>query len=104
VTEDTPLAEVERVIVKSDIGELPVVKATDGQRGLTRCIHHHYLGEFTLAVYAGTILGKAGKVLGIITRADVLRQHAYYPGLVQYQNKAFQVELEDRKFITNLIK
>ena len=44
-----------------------------------------------------------GKVKGLITRTDMLRQHQYYDSL-HYNNKAFSDKIADRKSIVELRK
>lgn len=46
-----------------------------------------------------------GKLAGLITRADVLRQHRFYDGL-HYHNRAFATPVDSpiRKFLSNLRK
>jgi len=70
---DDTLEEAEKILLESDIGNLPVV---DGEKR---------------------------RVVGMITRTDLLRQHQYYDGL-HYNNKAFADKIADRKPMIELRK
>jgi predicted transcriptional regulator len=67
------LAEVEAIFLENDIGCIPVV--ADGTK----------------------------RLVGMVTRTDLLRQHRYYPSLV-YHNKGFSDSIAARKPIIELRK
>ena len=69
----TTMAEVEAVLMENDIGCIPVV--ADG----------------------------TNKLVGMVTRTDLLRQHRYYPSL-HYHNKGFSNSIAARKPIIELRK
>jgi CBS-domain-containing membrane protein len=67
------LAEVEALFLENDIGSIPVV--ADGTK----------------------------RLVGMVTRTDLLRQHRYYPSLV-YHNKGFADSIAARQPIIELRK
>jgi predicted transcriptional regulator len=67
------MAEVEHVLLENDVGCVPVVQ--DG----------------------------TNKLVGMVTRTDLLRQHRYYPSL-HYHNKGFSDSIAARKPIIELRK
>jgi tRNA nucleotidyltransferase (CCA-adding enzyme) len=67
------MAEVESILLENDVGCIPVV--ADGTR----------------------------KLVGMVTRTDLLRQHRYYPSL-PYHNKGFADSIAARKPIVELRK
>jgi nanoRNase/pAp phosphatase (c-di-AMP/oligoRNAs hydrolase) len=67
------MAEVEQVLLENDVGCVPVVQ--DGTK----------------------------KLVGMVTRTDLLRQHRYYPSL-HYHNKGFSNSIAARKPIIELRK
>lgn len=67
------MAEVESILLENDVGCMPVV--ADGTK----------------------------KLVGMVTRTDLLRQHRYYPSL-HYHNKGFANSIADRKPIIALRK
>lgn len=67
------MAEVESILLESDVGCMPVVE--DGTK----------------------------KLVGMVTRTDLLRQHRYYPSL-PYHNKGFADSIANRKPIIELRK
>jgi nanoRNase/pAp phosphatase (c-di-AMP/oligoRNAs hydrolase) len=69
----TTMAEVEQVLLENDVGCVPVVQ--DG----------------------------TNKLVGMVTRTDLLRQHRYYPSL-HYHNKGFSDSIAARKPIIELRK
>ena len=74
VVEDTmTIAEVEAILLETDVGCIPVVAE-------------------------GTM-----KLIGMLTRTDLLRQHRYYPSL-HYHNKGFADSIASRKPIIELRK
>jgi predicted transcriptional regulator len=73
VEESKTLAEVETIFLENDIGCIPVV--ADGTR----------------------------RLVGMVTRTDLLRQHRYYPSLT-YHNKGFADSIAARKPIIELRK
>jgi CBS domain-containing protein len=73
VEESKTLAEVEAIFLENDIGCIPVV--ADGTR----------------------------RLVGMVTRTDLLRQHRYYPSL-SYHNKGFADSIAARKPIIELRK
>jgi CBS-domain-containing membrane protein len=73
VEESKTLAEVEAIFLENDIGCIPVV--ADGTR----------------------------RLVGMVTRTDLLRQHRYYPSLT-YHNKGFADSIAARKPIIELRK
>ena len=79
VGEEQTLSEAETVLLDGDFGVIPVVEGKGGDGG------------------------GGGKVKGLITRTDMLRQHQYYDTL-HYNNKAFADKIADRKGIVALRK
>ena len=73
VEESKTLAEVEAIFLENDIGCIPVV--ADGTR----------------------------RLVGMVTRTDLLRQHCYYPSLA-YHNKGYADSIAARKPIIELRK
>jgi nanoRNase/pAp phosphatase (c-di-AMP/oligoRNAs hydrolase) len=73
VEDSTTMAELEALLLESDVGCIPVV--ADGTK----------------------------KLIGMVTRTDLLRQHRYYPSL-HYHNKGFADSISARKPIIELRK
>lgn len=73
VEEDKTMAQVESILLENDVGCIPVVEV-------------------------GT-----KKLVGMVTRTDILRQHRYYPNL-PYHNKGFADSIAARKPIIELRK
>ena len=73
VEDSTTMAELEAILLESDVGCIPVV--ADGTK----------------------------KLIGMVTRTDLLRQHRYYPTL-HYHNKGFADSISARKPIIELRK
>jgi len=73
VEDTTTMAELEAILLESDVGCIPVVA------------------------------GSTKKLIGIVTRTDLLRQHRYYPSL-HYHNKGFADSISARKPIIELRK
>jgi len=78
VQKDTTMKEAEDILLNSELGYLPVVEGEE----------------------AGKL---GGKLVGLITRTDVLRQHQFYSNL-HYHNKAFSDKISSRKNIIELRK
>lgn len=73
VEDSTTMAELEAILLENDVGCIPVVAS-------------------------GT-----KKLIGMVTRTDLLRQHRYYPSL-HYHNKGFADSISKRKPIIELRK
>lgn len=73
VEDSTTMAELEAILMESDVGCIPVVQ--DGTK----------------------------RLIGMVTRTDLLRQHRYYPTL-HYHNKGFADSISARKPIIELRK